>query len=703
MVTIPAEVAERERLKAEHARLRRERYEMKTGRVRHDSNESRENSHQRTLHYRDYPFIGWDGEAPKDTGYSLFGSSEGHEICSTSLTTEQCFDLLLEAKAENSYSIFVWFGGRYDWDEITRMSIPLKQLARLKEWGTLWWHGYRLTECEGKVYTIAKDGIQVKIYEISGWFHKPYVEALRDYAIGTANCSHGSKNCYADGCVCTCVLCRMQAEKNRRGDFVYSEMASIKRYMASELAYMPPLMDAIRRICLDAGFDPRGWYGPSALARQALTREKVFKCMSACPQPVNEAAMYALAGGRFEPFRQGIFGYNCTADQNSAYMHAALDLPNLARGKWRTGRAYEAGKFAVYKIRYNDRSRPVNISKPNPLFRRLKNGNVIWPRTVEGWYWAPEAELVKDSPHATFVEAWVFDEESNSDRPFAFVQEMYRKRRVLQCLPETNPSRHAEKALKWALASIYGQLARTVGWDRKRKLPPRTHQLEWAGYILSKCRAEMYKVAIQCGDNLVSIDTDSVTSLCPVDVEEGQSLGQWKTEHHDEGIYFQNGVYFTRDGDKWSKGKTRGMERRRGTPAVSPELLTEAIRTGCDVKMKPKRRYVTTRMALAGQFANHGQWLEHPGNTLHFGGGGKRYHNKRFCDQRCNGDIHVMMPRVPLEGNVFDVMSYPHELPWIHGEKKGIDPKLLEDILWVNTEKIDSDDYWEAELVRQIA
>jgi hypothetical protein len=681
MVTIPAELAEQARHQAELARQRRERYDARHNRVRHDLNENREGGHKRSFHYRDYPFIGWDGEAPKDTGYSLFGSSEGHEICSPNLTTEMCFDLLLEARKENPYSIFIWYGGRYDWDEITRMSIPLVKLARLKEYGTLWWHGYRLTECEGKVYTVAKHGVQAKIYEISGWFHKPYVDALRDYGIGGTD------------------LDAIASEKNRRADFVWSEIEEIRSYMRLELKYMGPLMEAIRRICLDAGFDPRGWYGPSALARQSLTINKVFRCMATCPQAVNEAAMFAFAGGRFELFRGGILGYNCTADKNSAYMHAALNLPNLAKGQWRRGRHYETNKFAVYKIRYRDSSRPVDISKPQPLFRRLRNGSVIWPRAVEGWYWAPEAELVKDNGDATFLDAWIFDEET-SERPFNFVRDLFCRRLVLQSLPETNPSRHAEKALKWALAAIYGQLARTVGWDKKKKLPPRTHQLEWAGYILSHCRAEMYRVALRCGDNLVSIDTDSVTSLAPISVKEGRQLGEWKVEHHDNAIYFQNGVYFTQQDDEWNKGKTRGMERRRGTAPVTPELLTTAIATNQSVKMLPKRRYITTRMALAGQFENHGKWVESKANTLHFGGGGKRYHNRKFCAQRCSGNIHVMFPKVPLDGNPFDIESKPHHLPWIHGEKK-IDPRLFTDFLWVDTERIDSDDYWEAELVRQ--
>jgi hypothetical protein len=61
-----------------------------------------------------------------------------------------------------------------------------------------------------------------------------------------------------------------------------------------------------------------------------------------------------------------------------------------------------------------------------------------------------------------------------------------------------------------------------------------------------------------------------------------------------------------------------------------------------------------------------------------------------------------MFPKVPLDGNPFDLESKRHLLPWKDGEKK-VDPRLFTDFLWVNTEEIDSDDYWEAELVRQSA
>jgi len=669
----------------ERERERRERYESRVKRGRHDANDSRSRGHERDVHYRDYRFIAWDGEAPKDTGYSLFGSSDGHELCHPHLGTIECLDLLLEAAAEDKHAIHVWFGGRYDWDEILRQEVPLRYLSRLKREGVVRWRGYRLQEIPGKVYRVSKDGTSIALFEIHSWFHKRYVEALRDYQVGTPD-----------------ELEMMDSEKNRRAEFLWSEIAEIREYMQLELRLMPLLMEKIRDICLSAGFNPRSWYGPSALAKELLTRHKVKEHMAECPAEVTMAAQYAFAGGRFEPFRGGIVEtVVSTRDRNSAYVYGALDLPSLANGTWRKGRQYEPGKFGVYRIHYHDRS-PFDPLRPYPLFRRLPNGTVCWPRRVESWYWSPEAELVANDGSAQFLESWIFDEDDPSVRPFAFVEEEYRKRLLLKRLPDTNPSRHAQMALKWALAAIYGQTARRVGWDKRNMRPPGTHQLEWAGYITSHCRAWAYReamAAIKDGHKLISIDTDSITVIgeLAASPEEGQLLGQVKTDVADGGLFYQSGIYFLKENGEWTSGKSRGVERRRKTPELTPELLMKAIEENRPVQMTNRRRYVTVRMALNGNVETAGQWRESDNpNILHFGGGGKRYHNPLTCKAYCDGSLHGFIPKL-YSNNPFDVLSNPHPLPW-KGQRKVFDEHDYHDTIWIETRDLEPEEEWIADL-----
>jgi len=616
-------------------------------------------------------------------------------ICKPHLTTEDCFTLLHDVKRKFPQSIFIIFGGRYDFDEICRQSMPLDRLVRLKEFGTVTWHGWFIKQVEGKFFTLKKDGVSVTVYEIFGWSHKSYVKTLDDYHIGTAKERE-----------------LLASDKARRSEFLWAEIDDIQRYMQLELKLGPEYMDKIREIVLDAGFNPRNWYGPSALALEALNKYKVRSYMGDVPSVIKEASQYAYIGGRFEGVRGGILGPVYSYDKNSAYMAAALELPCLAHGKWRRGRAFEPGKFGLYHIRYNGaKAAHGDPAYIHPLPRRHKDGSVDWPARVEGWYWAPEAELVKDDPSAVFMEAYILDV-ACGHQPFAFVREWYRKRLVLESLPATNPSRKAGKAFKWALASLYGQLARTVGWDKFRKTAPKYHQLEWAGYITSHCRAEMYRLAKQAGDKLISIDTDSVTAMCPLKVDEGTELGQWKASYADSGVFFQSGVYALKKDGEWIERKSRGIEEDQRTCRVpiSPEMMISAIHDGSAITLKPRKRYITIRMGLNRQLEAMGTWREHPGDKFFFGGNGKRIHNKGMCyihhDGRVtvckNSEEHVFTPRpvIAREGeNPFDIpFSYPHLLPWKDDMSGQLDKNLMADILWVDPELLDIEDNWIREL-----
>jgi hypothetical protein len=683
---IDAQLAERARLQAERKRRNRQAYEERNpGRKDKNHNPGR-------LKYHEYPFVMWDGEAPKDTGYSLFGSSSGYRVCHPGLETEECFDLLLEAKRDHPETIHFIFGGRYDFDEIARQSIPLDRLSRLKTTGHCTWHGYTIKQAEGKFFTLKKNRTSITVWEIFTWFRKAYVKALADYQIGTVE-----------------ELAFLSSEKARRNEFLWQEIKEIETYWKLELKLGPPLMERIREICLAAGFNPRAWYGPSALALELLRKNNIQDCIGPIPDHVQRAAQYAFAGGRFEQFQGGIFSNPYIADKNSAYVSAALDLPNLSHGNWRHGRDFEPGKFGVYHIRYNSPVDPMDRIRLYPLFCRHSNGAVDWPHKVDGWYWTPEAELVKDDEHATFLESYIFDEQDKSDRPFRFVEGVYHKRMVLKKLQKSNPSRKAEKAFKWALASIYGQLARSVGWDRFKRRPPRYHCLAFAGYITSSCRAEMYRVAKTCGDKLISIDTDSVSALCPLHVTTGVELGQWEENVYDRGVFFQSGITALEKDGEWVEVHRRGIEDRRGRPPVSPEMMISAIYDGRPIETEKRNKYVSIRMALNHQLQHMGEWrVSDIPNKLVFGGNGKRYHRSNTCVQSgspvcVSREHHVFAPR-PLiaykDYNGSIPKSHPYLLPWRDDASQLPDKELIIDLLWVDPDDLGEDEEWLNSLVK---
>ena len=614
----------------------------------------------------DRPFVAWDGEGPQDAGYALFGSSEGDEICHPFLGTKECLDLILSRESEMPESIHIWFGSNYDVSNILR-ELPWQNLSALKHFTQTIWHGYELEHIPHKWLKIRKDGLTAKVFDIQSFFGGSYVSALLDMKVGTDE-----------------EIAHLTSEKARRSKFLFREIDDIRDYWRLELRLMPALAGALRATFTDAGFDVRSWHGPGALAHMAMQRHKVPDAMRESPVDVRIAARHAFAGGRFEMFRGGhIKGRIYNADIRSAYPAFALELPDLARGRWRRGRDYEPGKFAVYRIRY---SAPFDPLRPYPLFRRLRGGEVIWPHQTEGWYWGPEASLVDTDPNAHFLESHVFDEENPGNRPFAFIEEYYYRRQKLKQIGSP-----LELTFKLIINSIYGQLAQRTGWDRKGRRAPQSHQLEWAGYITSSCRASVYRTAMHSGNQLISIDTDGVYSTRPhSDLDVGTNLGQWDLTEYDEGIFFQSGIYSLKTGDGWIKGKTRGIPKGKYTA----EDLIHAVETNQPLRLT-KNQFTGYGLALNGQRERVNTWEQIPVEIV-LGGHGKRYHNAvHWCPAHCRDGVHEFIQR-PVRFNPGDTTeSAPHYLPWLAADaltesrKRVIDDQGLYDL-----NHLDEDEEW---------
>jgi hypothetical protein len=603
----------------------------------------------RKSHHEDRRFVGWDGEGPRDAGYALFGNSDGDEICRPFLPTIECLDLLLEHKEKHPNTIDVWFGGDYDASNIL-CDLPRRNMAALHEYGRTIWGDYQIEHIPHKIFKVRRGEIAVTIFDIHSFFDSGYYDALVSWDIGT----HEQRE-------------KIKIGKENRADFAWADIADIRDYFRLELLLMPELCDKLRDTFADAGYVPRSWHGPGALARMALHRHKVFDAMAGSPNTVSRAARSAFAAGRFELKWAGHFqGRIWNYDIHSAYPYFATSLPNLAKGTWRRTRVFEPGKFAIYRIRYE--ANEPDAFRLYPLFRRLPNSGVAWPYRVTGWYWSPEAQLVSGDPDAKILEGWVFDELDEKDRPFAWLAEYYLRRQRLK-----DNGQAAEYTFKLIINAVYGQLAQRVGWDRKNGKSPRTHQLEWAGYITSCCRAAVYKAALASGEKLISIDTDGLYSMAPIEgLDIGENLGQWECTEYSDGIFWQSGVYVLKEAldydesyNNWKKARSRGIPK--GT--YSAEDLLDAVKTRKTLRVK-KNRFMGYRQADNNQWDKWNTWSEDE-IELVFGGGGKRSHIGRFggCNSLCHDEVHALGALQVMYGPSGNPESKPHYLPWLDNEK----------------------------------
>lgn len=608
------------------------------------------------------PFIAWDGEETKDQGYCLFGNSAGIYIQKPRLSSVEMLELLLHTADVYPRAFHVGFAFDYDVNQIIQDMDKL-HVAVLHFYGHVTWQGYRIEHIPSKIFKVQDSrGRRITIEDCFHYFRTRYDRALDKYKIGTV----AERELVSAG-------------KDSREAFYWKDIDTIRRYWQLELKLMVPLMDRIRTDVNAAGFYITNWHGPGALAKYALRNRKVSVHKKPTPDEIMQPVLHAYSGGWFERFKAGVHdGPIYTADINSAYIYAATLMPALSTGTWHHVDATNADlrqlsrrvRMGVFHIK---QSLPFNTfmatchGVPLPLFQRQAKHTLSHPPVTEGWYWNPEANLVaNDTQYTEFVEAWIFDD--NGSRPFLWVDEMYRQRELMKRLG--NP---AEVAFKWALASMYGAFAQRVGWDKNRRLPPRWHQIEWAGWITSKCRSMIYDTALAVSilNGLVSIDTDGIMSTVPFDEQTmrtgiGSGLGQWKIEEYEGVVYVQNGVYWLRDSTGWVEPKLRGIPKGR---KITVDVATEALRTNQPIAIN-RRNFVGYGAALHGRWDQWRTWQDGDGKggpnyKIDIHKSGARMHLPVFCRPCAQGSSMIDslhdLALVPSP----DLMSAPHQLPWL--------------------------------------
>lgn len=621
-------------------------------------------------------FIAWDTEGTNTNATPfLFGCSTGDKISQRDITTVQMLDLVLLVESESPDAIHIIYGGEYDFNMMFR-NVGLRNLLELRRRGKTNWNGYRIEHVPRKWFVVSKNGVTAKIFDVVSFFACPYIQALEEHKVGTDEQRE-----------------RIRRGKEDRRGFTYNDIDYIEPYWWDEVTLLPVLMAQLRESFTKAGVYLNSWHGPGAVARYMLREHKIKDCKSDdVPVEAHLAARYAFAGGRFESFQAGLYeGEVYNADINSAYPYAATKLPNLASGQWRHHNKNipipNPDTFALYRIRYTRRNtdRDSLSVPPQALFRRHRDDRVTWPNAVEGWYWSPEAACVTDNPYAEILEAWEFVDDGS--KPFGWLQEYYDHRLTLQRLGDST-----ELAFKLGPNSVYGQLAQRAGWERTGKAPP-YHQIEWAGYVTSWCRAMVYWAAMESwkANALISIDTDGIFATKPIADSalingSGTKLGQWKVKSVPGMLNWQSGVYWIPNQDgQWSLKKARGAPKGK----IPYEAAIAALPTLAAIKY-PRQDLIGYRYALRVDMSEWRFFIEKE-RSLSFGGSefSKRWHNPRSC-RRCRGmvpesNMHDLYPAAS-EFN-FDIQSSMHVLPWEDNDHERLrDPIEMKQELVIESE-----------------
>lgn len=607
------------------ARKRRQRrtdpaFYVKQRKYRHDNSKW-----QTDTQYLSRPIVAWDGEGlTRDDGshdYVMLavkattGDSD-YRFNAQGLSTVECFEMLLEFSRRVPGAINVVYGGGYDFNMMMR-DIPREDIDKIYRQKFHVWNGYRIGWRPGKSFYVSRIDSDrkrvhgVTVYDVVSFFQCPFVKACDDYL--------GDRFSNRDMIV---------SNKAARGSFTDDDVDTVRVYNDAELDNLLALIIELRLRLNRAHLRPQRWDGPGAVAAALLKRERVKDAQAPTPAPVRRAARFAYAGGRFEVLKFGRYtGKVYEYDVNSAYPTALRNVPNLTTGRWRHFHDDPGHHdYALYRIEWHNADPDV----PGPLFVRAPNGTISYPTQGSGWYWTPEYDLVlayaeRRDLSIRVHEAWSY--ESDGPRPFAFIDALYAKRKALKAAGDG-----AHVAIKLGLNSLYGKLAQQVGAelqpDGTWKIPP-FHQIEWAGYVTSYCRARVLQAVMDDLDSVIAFETDAVFTTRPLDVPVSGDLGDFELTEFMSLTYTQSGFYYATKTDGSEIARTRGVDRGYLTRETVESALA-APRVADRYVSAPLTRFVGAGIALAQDWGKWRRW-ETMTKNLSMEPGGKRIHGGCWC------------------------------------------------------------------------
>jgi hypothetical protein len=574
----------------------------------------RKRSYVRTVNDREYlerRFIAWDGEGGNETDgshtYFLLASSAGFRASAREgLSTVAVFNLFLNA--ENAFRTVrervthIGYGLNYDINMILR-DMSEEHLTKLYRTGKVEWYGYYVEWRPGKSFAVRRGDIRFLLYDVLPFFQRKFTEACDEY-LGSV---HPMWSRMRE---------QVMREKARRGQFDWSELDSISDYNDSELSLLVELANELRLRLHRVGIKVSRWDGPGAIAGALYKKYETKSYKGESPNEVARAARFAYAGGRFEIIRkghsvEGAFQY----DIRSAYPSAARYLPCLKHGYW-SYRTVDRGiirdivPFGIYRIEVVNPA-TASVTDPQPLWMRNRDGTVHFSEFSHGWYWSPEAQLANDLGGITIHEAWEWNQECEHE-PFHFVEPLYLKRAALKKAGDG-----AHIGLKLGLNSLYGKLAQQVGWgiepNGALRLPP-YHCLEWAGWITSHCRSQVYRATLSNPHDIIAFETDAVFSRKPLSLTVGEGLGEWEATEYASLTYLKSGMYFGTYTDGREIEKSRGINKGTITREQVIEALHAEQRGEQPILEAEQTRFVGLGQAIHQGMHKWRRWYTNPRN-----------------------------------------------------------------------------------------
>ena len=547
--------------------------------------------------------VAWDGEgANLDTGdhvYNLLANSFGHYITNPDgLSTQECLQFLLRTSKPSAINVI--YGGSYDVNMILR-DVPEQRVRELWTNGKTSWKNYTLHYANRKRFSVHEWKLGVKnpvrniiLWDVIGFYQASFVKAAKKW-LGED---------FVEGLD---IFKLIEETKKKRNTFRITQLDEILKYNYAECQLLVIMMKALFKALSEAGIRLKRFDGAGAIASAILSQWNIIAHMGEVPTEVVEWSQYAYSGGRIEAPMVGNLdperGKNVyRKDVNSAYPFAALSLPSYAGARWSFDKEWNGNSFSIVEVEWQYQRESLFY----PLWYRLPNGSILYPRSGRGRYYGIEVQSLFDhyQEHKDFeiVSACNVELGIADASPFGFIEEIYNKRREFK-----RQGSMAHEAIKLGMNSIYGKLAQQAGYRNGRI--PRYHHLLWAGQITSTIRHLLYECAMQKRNTIVAFATDAIISLDNIVLREGDGLGEWSPDTFTGITLVQAGVYWLHHKQEGWGEKYRGFD----VGSLTREGIVECWNRNQKYEAKLTRFYGMGSAVGRNNFKNYWRvWLTEP-------------------------------------------------------------------------------------------
>jgi len=495
---------------------------------------------------KNHDILGWDTETYK--GYArLIANSQGQYLLIEKQevnpnTFTRILRFLTSKKWRGTHSFF-W---NIDFDFYAILKYAGEDFAReLYENGEAEWDKYKISYIPKKAFSISENKHTFDFFDLYQFYSTALEEASRKY-LGEGK------------------LIDLVDRQKLNDDLRYwnENLREIIEYCIKDCVLTQKLgvllKDTLKH---NIGFIPSKYISKAYISKEYFRRHTNIPTAPNFPNIVNQLALLAYYGGRFEITMRGHIGNCVLLDINSSYPYAMTQLKAYPKNAWiRSDQIKYENTHGFYKIKVSTKDNA--FITPFPF--RFKD-RVIYPRGEFITYATKEEILAYENECDIEI---IMGVEAKGEGEFFLRREI---EDLYEWKQKAKDNEMEYMLVKIILNSLYGAFYE----KQKRKdiyLTGKLFSPPYATLITALGRINLYKEAKRYGKKVVGMATDSLLIYGKHNTPLSSCLGGWSEEISGDTYVLMSGIYKISD-----KIRMRGIAVRRVGKIMTPHGEFEDI------------------------------------------------------------------------------------------------------------------------------